>query len=135
MGQDAWEEIDYQSAGSAGGQDYGWNKLEGTHPYPSGATAPDGEFTAPVVEYDHKAGESVTGGYVYRGSAQSALLGTYFYGDYVSGRVWGLQHTPRGFETRELADTGYNVVSFGEDDAGELYLVDFGGTVYRVVAK
>jgi hypothetical protein len=49
--------------------------------------------------------------------------------------VWGLQRTALGFETRELADTAYNVVSFGEDDAGELYMVDFGGAIYRVVAK
>ncbi len=135
VGQDAWEEIDFQPADSVGGENYGWNAYEGTHPYPSGRAAASGDFTSPVVEYDHKAGESVTGGYVYRGSAQPALWGTYFYGDYVSGRVWGLQRTALGFETRELADTAYNVVSFGEDDAGELYLVDFGGAVYRMVAK
>ncbi|PKQ38503.1 MAG: glucose dehydrogenase [Actinobacteria bacterium HGW-Actinobacteria-1] len=135
VGQDAWEEIDFQPADSVGGENYGWNAYEGTHTYPPGAKAPKGDFALPVVEYDHKAGESVTGGYVYRGTTEPMLWGTYFYGDYVSGRVWGLQRTALGFETRELADTAYNVVSFGEDDAGELYMVDFGGAIYRVVAK
>ncbi len=135
VGQDVWEEIDFQAADSAGGENYGWNLYEGTHPYPPGSKPRTGDFTMPVVEYDHKTGEAVTGGYVYRGSAQPALFGTYFYGDYVSGRVWGLQREASGFQTRELADTGYNVVSFGEDDAGELLLVDFKGAVYRVVAK
>ncbi|TDB38316.1 MAG: glucose dehydrogenase [Actinobacteria bacterium] len=135
VGQNAWEEIDFQPADSVGGENYGWNAYEGTHVYPPSTKARPGEFTKPVVEYDHGAGESVTGGYVYRGTAEPTLWGTYFYGDYVSGRVWGLQRTARGFETRELADTAYNIVSFGEDDAGELYLVDFGGAIYRMVAK
>lgn len=135
VGQNLWEEIDFQAAGSTGGENYGWNAFEATHVFPPDSKARAGTFTAPVVEYDRAAGESVTGGYVYRGSAQPALSGTYIYGDYVSGRVWGLRRSAGGIENRQLADTTYNISSFGEDDAGELYLVDFAGTIYRVTAK
>ncbi len=135
VGQSAREEIDFQAADSRGGENYGWNAYEGTHVYPPKSKARKGEFVQPIVEYDRGAGQSVTGGYVYRGSAQSALTGTYFYADYSSGRVWGLRRTGDGAETRELADTKMNVVSFGEDDGGELYLVDFAGAIYRVVAR
>ena len=137
VGQNAWEEIDFQVAGSLGGNNYGWSTFEGTHTYPPDTPAPKdaAKYVQPVVEYDHKTGESVTGGYVYRGIAQPELLGTYFYGDYVSGRVWGLRRSASGVENRQLADTKYAVVSFGEDDLGELYMVDFGGAIYRVVSK
>lgn len=135
VGQGEWEEIDFQPAGSAGGENYGWNAFEGTHPYPPGSSARAGEFTAPIVEYGHKAGESVTGGYVYRGTEYPALQGVYVYADYVSGRVWGLKRSGTSVENRELADTAYAVVSFGEDDQGELYMVDFNGGVYRVMAE
>jgi glucose/arabinose dehydrogenase len=137
VGQNAWEEIDFQEAGSTGGKNYGWNVFEGTHTYPPDAPMPsDAEkYVQPLVEYDRKAGQSVTGGYVYRGIAQPDLLGTYFYGDYSTGRVWGLRRSPTAAENRELADTKYQIVSFGEDDLGELYLVDLSGAVYRVVSK
>lgn len=90
----------------------------------------------PLVEYDHSAGVSVTGGYVYRGSAQRALWGTYVYADFASGRIWGLQLTTDGTaETRELLDTDLLISSFGEDDEGELYLTDLNGGLYRVLAE
>ena len=135
VGQSAWEEIDFQPADSAGGENYGWNVYEGTHPYPPDSEPVIGEFTDPIVEYDRDAGKSVTGGYVYRGSASPELGGVYLYGDFVDGRVWGLKRTPTGTENVLLADTKYAITSFGEDDAGELYLVDFNGALYRIVVE
>jgi glucose/arabinose dehydrogenase len=136
VGQSAWEEIDFQPADSAGGENYGWNVLEGTHPYPPDASAPDDpdRFTPPLFEYDRDAGKSVTGGYVYRGSEIPWLQGTYVYGDFVDGRIWGLTRAADGtVENRLLLQTPYAISSFGEDDAGELYVVDFGGGIYRMV--
>lgn len=136
VGQNAWEEIDFQPASSAGGENYGWNHYEGTHPYPPSSAPREGDYTMPLVEYDRAAGKSVTGGYVYRGTKQGPLVGTYFFADFVDGRIWGLARTAEGVRTRLLLDTDYSIASFGEDDEGELYVVDFaGGAVYRLVAK
>lgn len=135
VGQNAWEEIDFEPAGSPGGGNYGWNVYEGTHPFPEGSAAVEGEFIPPIVEYDRAAGQSVTGGYVYRGVEFPGLGGTYFYGDFGSGRVWGLQRTADGVANRLLMESRLSVVSFGEDDDGELYLVDFGGGLYRLTER
>lgn len=136
VGQNAWEEIDLQAADSPGGENYGWNILEGTRPYPDESAQPDlSSFTMPVVEYGRDAGTSVTGGYVYRGTAEPELYGTYFYADFSVGRIWGLQAGSSGVETRELLDTDLMIASFGEGDDGELYVVDFNGGVYRMVAE
>lgn len=136
VGQNLWEEIDFQPAGSAGGENYGWNLWEATHPYPPGASPSAEGMTMPVLEYDRATGTSVTGGYVYRGSGLPKLWGTYFYADFSYGRVWGLQRGADGsVETRVLLDNEMLIASFGEDEAGELYLVDFNGGVYRVVAQ
>jgi len=135
VGQNAWEEIDFQPADSEGGENYGWNLYEGARTYPGGEEAPSVEgFTMPLVEYDRDAGKSVTGGYVYRGSEQEPLWGTYFYADFVDGRIWGLQRDRVGAaETRLLINTGMRISSFGEDDQGELYVIDFAGGLHRVV--
>ncbi len=137
VGQNAWEEIDFQAAESPGGENYGWNLFEATHPYPPDSSAPDpAGFTMPIVEYDRDAGTSVTGGYVYRGAAEPELYGTYVYADFTVGRIWGLQRAEDGsVKTAELLDTDLMISSFGEDDDGELYVVDFNGAVYRVVAE
>jgi glucose/arabinose dehydrogenase len=138
VGQNAWEEIDFQPASSPGGENYGWNVYEATHPYPAGsATPPDAAaYTMPLIEYDRDAGTSVTGGYVYRGTAIPGFADTYVYGDFVSGRIWSVSRAEDGtLENSLLAQTGYAISSFGEDDAGELYVVDFGGAVYRIVGK
>jgi glucose/arabinose dehydrogenase len=137
VGQNAVEEINFQPAESGGGENWGWNLFEGTSPYPEDRTVTESQddFAWPIVEYRHPIGRSVTGGYVYRGSEFPGMLGVYLYGDYVSGRVWGLVRSAGGAENRELTETSMQVVSFGEDDESELYLVDFGGAVYRIVAE
>lgn len=136
MGQNAWEEIDFQPADSAGGENYGWNILEGTHPYPDESAQPDlSSFTMPIVEYGRDAGTSVTGGYVYHGVTEPQFYGTYLYADFSVGRIWGLQAGSSGVETRELLDTDLMIASFGEDDSGELYVVDLNGGVYRMAAE
>lgn len=137
VGQSAYEEIDFVTAREVGtgGPNFGWNIYEGSHPYPPDAE-PDtdsADFVMPLIEYGRSAGVSVTGGYVYRGALHPSLAGIYFYGDYGSGRIWGARVGTDGVETRELLDPGLQVVSFGEDANGELYVVDFGGAVYRIV--
>jgi glucose/arabinose dehydrogenase len=131
VGQDRWEEVDHQAADDAGGEDYGWNAYEASHVYRQQATGP---LVMPVWEYDHGEGRcSVTGGYVYRGDAIPALRGTYLFGDYCSGQVWGLVHDSSGWHARELLRTGFRISSFGEEADGELDVVDHGGRVFRVV--
>ena len=131
VGQNQYEEIDLQPAG-AGGLNYGWNAMEALHDYQGGYRE---GLTLPVWEYDHSQGCSVTGGYVYRGQALPALGGVYLFGDYCAGTVWALARTPEGgWNAVALLATGLNISSFGEDEAGEVYLVDLGGSIYRIVA-
>jgi glucose/arabinose dehydrogenase len=137
VGQSAWEEIDVQPAGSPGGENYGWNLMEGAHCRPGAACDPSG-LTLPVTEYGRSMGCSVTGGYVYRGTAQPGLIGAYVYGDYCSGRIWRLARGADGSwkSTELLQARGVQVSSFGEDESGELYLTSLGeGSVYRLVAR
>ena len=130
VGQNQWEEIDFVPAGSAGGLNFGWNRMEGTHPYNGGAQP---EFTAPVAEYPHGPECSVTGGYVYRGAALPEWQGIYFYGDYCTGKIWGLATPPLvGAAPKLLFETGFRISTFGVDEAGELYVADYGGAIYRL---
>jgi glucose/arabinose dehydrogenase len=129
VGQDAWEEIDYLPMGSPGGENLGWNYYEGSHPY-RGSPPLDTTFVMPVSEYGHDLGDSVTGGYVYRGSNLPAWQGVYLYGDFSSGRVWGLLHLPDGgWQSALVFDTNANISSFGVDESGEIYLVDYQGNI------
>jgi glucose/arabinose dehydrogenase len=137
VGQNAWEEIDFQAASSAGGRNYGWSCFEGLHNYDTSRTCTTyGALTSPILEYAHGAGDSigcsVTGGYRYRGSQFPALVGTYLYADYCTGTVWGGSFNGTSWTSSQLADTSYNVSAFGEDEAGELYLVDLNGAVYHI---
>lgn len=131
VGQNQWEEINFQPAGSAGGENYGWNAFEGAHVYSGQPAASD--VMAPVLEYDHSRGRcSVTGGYVYRGERIPALQGVYLYGDWCSGTIWSA--TPGADGTWQAVvslESGRSISSFGEDEAGELYLVDYDGAVLR----
>jgi glucose/arabinose dehydrogenase len=135
VGQNAWEEISVQPADSAGGENYGWNLLEGTHCYPEGEDCDPAGTVLPVAEYGHDLGISVTGGYVYRGTSISDLVGVYVFADYGSGNVWGLARDEGGtWQLAEPVATDLTVSSFSEDASGELYVTSFDGTVYRVVA-
>ena len=129
VGQDQWEEIDFLTAGSPGGSNFGWNYFEGTHQF--NGTPPNGSaLVPPIVEYDHKFGCSVTGGVVYRGSQLSGFNGVYLYGDFCSGNVWGtLQNASGDWESALLFENMGRISSFGEDETGEVYLVDYNGTV------
>jgi glucose/arabinose dehydrogenase len=133
VGQNAYEEVNFQPAGSPGGENYGWDYLEGLHPFegraPAGLT-----LVPPVAEYPQDVGGcSVTGGYVYRGPSLTELNGVYFYGDFCSGLLWTLVPAESGMQNALFANTDFNVSSFGEDEAGELYLTDLsGGAIYRL---
>ena len=135
VGQGLWEEVDYQPAGAAGGANYGWNIMEGMHCYNATSCDQTG-LTPPVTEYDHSLGCAIVGGFVYRGSAQPALAGLYFYADECQGRVWGLQQSGSAWESRQLVQAAINPSTFGEDEAGEIYLADYStGTLYHVVGS
>jgi hypothetical protein len=143
VGQDVWEEIDVQPASSAGGVNYGWPIYEGTHCFPPSVTdcAPAG-MTMPVAEYRHRnidanhRDKSVTGGYVYRGRCIPDIRGWYFYADYGSDIVRAFEYRDGAAQNnRELGvNFGERIVSFGEDAAGELYVVTVSpDRVYRVI--
>jgi glucose/arabinose dehydrogenase len=134
VGQNAYEEVNFQPAGSAGGENYGWDYLEGLHPFEG---EPPPGLIAPVAEYAQaEGGCSVTGGYVYRGQQMPELSGIYFFGDYCSGLIWALFRNAAGEWQQQLAfETGFSISSFGEDEAGELYVVDHGGGVHRLAPQ
>lgn len=147
VGQNAWEEIDFQPAGSPGGENYGWRLMEGLHCYRPPSDCGSDTLELPIHEYGHGDGDcSITGGYVYRGSAIPELVGYYLFGDYCSNRIWALSYD--GGSVTELLDltdrlNGDGAISalaaVGEGGDGELYLVDHGGrsdgSVYRIVAS
>ena len=135
VGQSQWEEIDFLPAGSPGGDNFGWNYREGLHPYEG--TPPAGlNLIDPVAEYDHSQGCSVTGGYVYREQDLPDWNGVYLYGDYCSGLVWGLLHLPDGsWQNARLFESDARITSFGQDETGEIYLVDHQGGIYRLAQK
>ena len=134
VGQNEWEEVDVQPASSAGGENFGWAIMEGTHCYGGGNCATAG-LVLPQIEYGHADGCSITGGYVYRGQAIPALVGTYFYGDYCNGWVrsftyqGGAATNPTSWPT---LDTHGQITSFGEDAEGEIYVVLANGSIYRI---
>jgi uncharacterized protein (TIGR03437 family) len=132
VGQDRAEEIDFAPASSRGGENYGWNLMEGLQCFRPGCSTTG--LIQPVLEYTRGEGVSVTGGFVYRGQRWPALRGIYFYGDYGSGRIWGIRRENGRFSNRLILASGLNISTFGEDQAGELYLGQHGtnGAIYRV---
>ncbi|MFZ0547634.1 MAG: PQQ-dependent sugar dehydrogenase [Candidatus Promineifilaceae bacterium] len=134
VGQFTWEEIDFQEAGSSGGQNYGWEVVEGNHCFNRASCNMEG-FVMPVAEYSHEEGGcAVVGGYTYRGSLFPELDGNYFFADYCSGKIWGLVQTAPGqWQKAVLVDTDELFSSFGEDLTGELYILGFtSGTVFQI---
>jgi len=156
VGQDEWEEIDYQPYDSPGGLNFGWNIMEGNHCYGGNNKDCDSkEMTKPIFEYPNDAnyaktivgwdqpdmhGCSVTGGYIYRGKNKPDLYGRYFFGDYCTGKVWSLTNN-NGTTTlinhtdellKAMNKTEFYLSSFGEDEEGELYLIDYSGDIYSI---
>lgn len=133
VGQNQWEEVDRTPRNSPGLENYGWNVYEGKHAFEQKTPNSAGHLVMPVVEYGHDQGCSITGGYVYRGSAVQALRGRYIYGDYCSGRIWTMGvDSVAELDVRVEAITVKNLSSFGVDARGELYAVSLDGTVYAV---
>tara|TARA_B100002052_G_scaffold292938_1_gene315287 strand:- start:1699 stop:2859 length:1161 start_codon:yes stop_codon:yes gene_type:complete len=156
VGQNNWEEIDFESHDSKGGLNFGWKILEGTHCYPKDDEKCNKEGTTPpLFEYPNDAnylktiigfkqsktqGCSVTGGYVYRGKNIPELYGRYFFGDYCTGKVWSIDTSAENLNliehTQELLDDmnkrQFYLSSFGEDENGELYLIDYNGDLYSI---
>lgn len=131
VGQNIYEEVNYQPASSSGGENYGWNIMEGLHCYNSPG-CDDSGLTPPVVEYDHSQGCSITGGMVYRGLLDHRMQGVYFYADYCSGRIWGLARDG-AWQSVLLYDASFSIASFGEDEAGNLYVTDYDdGVIYAI---
>ncbi len=136
VGQGSWEEIDFQPAGSAGGQFYGWVCYEGNHPYElTGCSFTPTDYVFPIHEYSHSVGHAVTGGYVYRGSAYPTLAGSYFFADFSDAKLWSLFYNGSGWElTAHGTFSGRNFSTFGEDVNGELYIADYNGVILRIQA-
>ena len=143
VGEFSWEEIDFQPASSSGGENWGWDVLEGEHCHenvPAGSCNDylNGGSDLPILEYPHGSGDcSVTGGYRYRGSQFADLDGLYIYGDFCTGRIWaGSEDAPGVWSSSLLLDTSLNISNFGEDEAGELYVADISaGDIYRLTTE
>lgn len=137
VGQNSWEEVDFQPANSTGGENYGWRLMEGNSCFNPAINCNNGTLTLPILVYDHSVGCSVTGGYLYRGSKNPNLNGLYLYGDFCSGLIWGAQEDGLGgWITTVLLDTNFSISTFGEDESGEIYFAHLSaidGTIYQVV--
>lgn len=134
VGQHTWEEVDVVVRGG----NYGWRLMEGQHCFLPQTDCEVPGLRLPILEYGHEAGRcSITGGYVYRGLSEPGLKGLYVYGDYCSGEIFGLQVEAEARPSQRqnpqvLLRSGFRISSFGEDEAGEVYVVDHGGGVYRL---
>ena len=146
VGQDDWEEINFEAAGGTGGENYGWRCMEGAHCTGlSGCVCNSPALTLPIHEYSHSGGPcfSITGGYVYRGCAIPSLHGTYFFSDYcldfvrsfryVGGAVTELQDRTAELQPPPGQGSLSGIASFGEDATGEMYIVSLLGNVYKIV--
>jgi glucose/arabinose dehydrogenase len=136
VGQNQFEWVHFRPAGDQGGENYGWPIVEGSHCFQSEDCDKTG-LVLPVAEYDHSLGCTIIGGYVYRGEAYPELRGAYLFGDFCSGRIWTLSQDAQGnWLTTEMLQADAQISSFGEDEAGEMYVTDLnGGVVYRVVVQ
>ncbi|HZY43337.1 MAG TPA: PQQ-dependent sugar dehydrogenase, partial [Anaerolineae bacterium] len=146
VGANCWEEIDYQPASSHGGENYGWRLVEGFHYFklddPSNCNQPMVPpqilitLTRPITNYNHSVGTAVIGGGVYRGQQYPWLIGLFLFGDLGTGQIWaGRQSAPGIWSTAFLLDSNLNLTSFGEDQAGEWYVTDLNGAVYKIISK
>jgi glucose/arabinose dehydrogenase len=135
VGQNLFEEINLVSKGG----NYGWNRREGMHPFGAKGTGLKKEYIEPIWEYSHDVGKSITGGGVYRGKALPELEGYYLYADYVTSKIWALKYDEKAgrvTENRTIKDPAKPVLSFGEDEQGEMYFLTVSNTgkgIYRFV--
>ncbi len=134
VGQDKYEEVNFQPASSKGGENYGWDVMEGLHCYTSESCNKTG-LTLPILEYSLTQGNcAATGGFVYRGAEFPSLQGVYIYGDYCSGRIWGLRKKGDTWENKLILDTDLGISTFGQDEAGNIYVADHSrGDIYKIV--
>jgi len=128
VGQNAWEEVDI----IVNGGNYGWNTREGKHCF-SPASGCDDIFVEPIWDYVHPGGanRSITGGYVYRGSNIPTLVGKYIFADFVTGEVWALSDDTGDWDAELILDSGRPISTFGQDQDGEVFLVDYSGSIWR----
>jgi putative heme-binding domain-containing protein len=130
VGWEMWEMIYRVERGG----NYGWSVLEGRQPVRPGAKRGPTPIRPPTAEHDHSESRSITGGRVYTGGRLQELHGAYVYGDYVTGKLWGLRHDGHKVTwLRHLADSALQIIDFGEGRDGELYVLDYGGTIHRLV--
>lgn len=135
VGQNTLEEIDFQPFDAPAGLNYGWKVMEGTNCFGGSNCANRTDLVRPIFTYGRSDGASVTGGYIYRGRQYPFLDGTYLFGDYGSGQIWGLRRNGTGWESQKLVNADAPIVAFGEDEAGELYLVSHQGRILRLAAE
>jgi putative heme-binding domain-containing protein len=129
VGQDRYEEVDLVRRG----ENFGWNVFEGFERFSNRYCTEGAAYVPPVFAYGRKFGPSVTGGFVYRGDPKSSFYGVYIFGDYQSQRIWGLTQENRKLKKiRQIAHLSQGVVSFGSDDSGNLYVVGYDGTIYKM---
>lgn len=134
VGQKLWEEVNFQAASSVGGENYGWNGMEGFHCYEAGCDVNDDSFTLPILEYGHKNSAcSITGGYVHRGK-NKFLNGRYFYGDYCNGNIWATRWVNNKWKVKLMYEnTGLFISTFGQDASGNVYVVGMSsGSIYQI---
>ncbi len=133
VGQNTSEEINFQSFVSNGGENYGWPIFEGSRHFSNRSNGDATNLMFPIAEYEHEtASASITSGFVYRGPDEN-MDGIYFYGDFVDGRLWGLTLNGSTWKNKLLLDTPYGISTFGEDEAGNLYLADYSsGDIFRI---
>jgi len=130
VGQDSWEEIDLITKGG----NFGWRVMEGNHCFNPSSGCDLSNKIMPIAEYSHGEGEAVIGGYVYKGSAIPTLANTYILAD-LNGKVWSLSESGGTWTRTPLLSTGRRISSFGQDAAGEVYIVDLSGTVLKLATE
>lgn len=136
VGQGDLEEVDFQPAGSKGGENYGWRCYEGTNEYNLAGCTGVNHYVPPIVEYSHNEGRcSIIGGYVYRGTTQPTLEGKYFYGDFCGSQIYVAEKNGDTWQQALALQTDFAISTFGLDSAGELYVTDYDtGNIYKIEA-
>ena len=132
VGEGAREEINFQPASSAGGENYGWSIMEGTDCFKAESCSSEG-LIHPVAEYDHSQGCAIVGGPIYRGLSYVRMQGIYFYADFCSGRIWGLRRNGDVWENVLLMDVPFLISGIGEDESGNIYVTDYNrGSIWMI---